>query len=162
MEARNIAITMLRLAIELHHTSFFSARGHDKIRHNVDVFQSFDPNTENGFCKENIDLGAAFELEQGQVFFDGVAFSTAADAAGFDIAFPAFAAYRDDMIFGLVQGVVGLAAFVGLDATVEALTLKNGIECAKGFQEVVESHFGQPAKSQTNAAAAAIMPHVTR
>jgi hypothetical protein len=114
---------MLRPAVELDHPSFFSPRGHDKICHHVDVLQFFDPNTENGFRKENVNLGATFELEQGQVFFDGVAFPATADAAGFNVAFPAFAAYRDDMIFGLVQCVVWLAAFVGLHAAVEALPI---------------------------------------
>lgn len=76
------------------------------------------------FRKELFHFGAALELGQRQVFLDGIAFSTAADFTISELL-PVLDADRYDMIFGLVQSVMGLATFVGLHAAVEALPLED-------------------------------------
>ena len=131
---------MLRLAIEFNAAALDSSGGHDKLCHVMDVFQMLDLNTEESFCKELFHFGAALELEQGEVFFDGVAFPAAPHAPGFNIGFPALAADRDDVILRLVQSIVRLAALVGLHAAVEALPFKDRVLRSERLDEVVQSH----------------------
>lgn len=132
---------MLRLAVELHAPTFDSSIGHDKFCHCIDVFQILDLNTEMRFRKELFDFGAALELEQCQIFLDRVALPAAADFTISELR-PVFDADGDDVVFGLVQGVVGLAAFVGLHAAVEALPLEDWGLLAECFDEVDQFHFG--------------------
>jgi len=130
---------VLRLPVEFHAATFDSSIGHDEICHFVDVFQILDLNTEMRFRKENFNFGAALELKQGEVFFDRVAFPAATHLDVPKLG-PVFDADGDDVILGLVQSVVWLAAFVSLHATVEALPFKDRRLLSKRLDEVDQFH----------------------
>lgn len=132
---------MLRFPVKLDAASLDSTVGHDKICHVMNVFQSFDPNTQMRFRKELFHLGATLELKQRQVFFDRIALAAATHFTISELI-PVLDTDGDDVVFGLIQCVVGLAAFVCLHAAVKALPLESGGLLAECFDEVDQFHLG--------------------